>query len=363
MKSFMLFMSVAVQAGAHAAGNQGLSLPSEVREALRSNGKSLLPLKAVYTIQRTTTLGKKEAEKVGQFFEGSDFWETEKVTLHRDGVKFVLTRDTQRSGDAFVYFYKFNGRDFSAIQNATGAFPTVSVMPLEKLDNRVHCDIEYVDRAGFRRYDKPSPDRSKVLDLIRQKYKITEAKLTDGMFVVELLSDKHRHRFELAPRMGYAVTRYDVLTLKGARIRSTVNSEFTSFTNPSIWLPRKSVSVWNNWPSMGSKRNPKPVFTETLTASELSKDAIPPETFDADIKRSGTIVLDGRLPTDKVDDDFVSYQVPANLDDLDGVIAAAIEGKPYEPGVNWKTRWLIVLNFSVFVVGGCVWWLRKRKMK
>ncbi len=346
-------------------------IPGEVSTALQKNADAIRTLSVTWKLQYRTDLPKQEAVERGAFPEGWDFFEPTHVDLYRDGAKFSSQRLVWRKNAGrrkqMMYYYKFDGHDYYAINEDPGGFPTVAVRPLEKQGGIVSCEMEYIDRCGFYHFETPAPDQSLVLVHLGRGLPVTKAEIVsrdgDSDFLIELVGQKRTFRFFLDPARGYALRMYEEMNAKGKRLRRTVNADFVAFQEPESWLPRRSDTVWHTWPSMGSKRSEEPLVYEELVVKDLSLTAVSGEVFTYGMQEPGLMVADARLPgADRNKSGFVAYQVPADPKHLEGVIQAAVDGKPFEPpmATEWRHAAVVGVNLVVLAAAGVWYCLRKR---
>jgi hypothetical protein len=233
-------------------------------------------------------------------------------------------------------------------------------------------DSEYLERAGFKLYGNSNtlqePDESLIVHLIGRGARLTEdsPSVLEGSLCrkVELTSERGRHQFYLDPAMNYALRKYVELAPDGRTRRVTTNRDFVEFADPKIWLPRQSSSAWYAWSSMKDRILAAPLFYEDIRVIKLDKHPMPPETFVMDMKRPGTMVADTRLPgAETRKGGAVQYQVPANLEYLDGVIDSASKGQRFVPPLS-DNRWAkvtVALNLVILSAGGIYLWKRSAR--
>jgi hypothetical protein len=129
--------------------------------------------------------------------------------------------------------------------------------------------------------------------------------------------------FYLDPAFGYAVRRWQEMTDDG---RLRVQSDCTrhkKLPGYEIWLPgmcRTDSYISGNLPG---EYFDSPFQTDALEVSEYGTQAVPEKQFSLNYTTPGTDVTDNTLPEAQSGKRGVSYQIPANPEDLDRVVAQA----------------------------------------
>jgi hypothetical protein len=354
-----------------------LALPSEIKQALQQNAAALTPLAMKFRVDYTTDRTVDEAVKAGKLTWGKYFFEPTLVDLHLDGVKFSCRREVTRESAAgnpvqMIFWNRFDGQDYYNLNEPfPGATPGVTVYPYKQWRGFT-VDMEYVHRAGFQRHDtrnlEQAPDESLVLERIGRGLPVVKAEPVtfDGkeLFLIEIANEKSQHLIYLDPARQYALAIYDGRNSQGQQIRHTVNSDFVEFTDPHIWLPRRCETVWHTWSTMEGKLTEKPLVTEVITVTEIDKRPLSISQFQRDLTQPGLGVGDARLAgAENHEGGMVQYQVPANLNHLDGVIAAAIDKKEFKPPLIANTGVKIIILLNVLMVIGGLFWLWRRQKK
>lgn len=357
-----------------------LQLPDELSAALAENARNLSPVSVSWTMTYTTERDMDEARAIGRFTEGGDFFEPRHVQFHRDHNRFrywMLTwRHAGKRRDAYWFHSLSDGTNLYHGNLRGDQLNAVAVdyvaQPVPREATSIVFIAEYFERAGFKlhsvRNQIERPDMSMLLYLLDRQLTLREVaeETVDGRdcTVVKVSSTgKNRlHVFYFDPALGHALRRYEQRTLDGTPVQITVNSDFAEFTNPSIWLPRRSQTDWYTWVTIAETILEEPLVQEQIEVTELSKEDIAPETFLVDLKQPQLWVADSRLPgADERETGRIDYIVPANLDLLEGVIDAAVAGKEYEPPLtSHRTRMaLIAVNILIFAAAGLVFCLRR----
>ena len=353
-------------------------LPDHVRAALEKNARSVGPIKISWTTNYRSDLPVSKAVGIGKFMEGEGFFEPIEVEYSNQENKYSCFRKMWRidgtSRTPVNLFSKFDGQNWYMGLVFKGELQGVHVITPEQRDEggaREAIYVEYFDRSGFKVYNTLNsvhkPIESLVLNLSAEKGSISRVgtvTLAGALYYrVELTrpdSDR-RASFYLDPAMRYALRRYEERTPDGLLTRVTVNSDFREFSDPLIWMPRRSETEWYTWYTMGKTVLDKPLVHEEIKVTDFQKEKMPDETFVMDMKRSGTIVADGRLGgPKKLRDEFVQYVVPANPDVLKDVIDEAVTGGRKKTFLGFRMT-IISINLAIILIAIC--WLYYRRSR
>ncbi|MDR3637796.1 MAG: hypothetical protein P4L84_28580 [Isosphaeraceae bacterium] len=351
-------------------------LPDDIAQALRHNAAALSPLSISWETKFRTDLPVAEAVRIGQFPEKSSFFDPRTVKFSRQDGKFSYLRKMGGSRRGARFSHRYDGVNlYQGTGSEEDGFSTLIFVfgPEQvKKSSMFVYESEYFDRAGFKLYGTmetlQKPDEAMILYLLGRGAKLTSDNLTrvEGSYCrnIELTSEWGRHQFYLDPALNYALRKYVDLTADGRTKRVTTNREFVEFPAQKIWLPRESSSAWHTWSSMKGKVRDSPLVYEDIRADHLDKSPMPDKTFVMDMKRPTTIVADTRLPgAEKQKGGFIEYQVPADLEYLDGVIEAATKGKKFVPPLpdNRRTKVIIALNVVILSAGVVFLWNRAKR--
>lgn len=361
-------------------------LAEEIRQALQHNATALSPITVSWERRYSSTLPAEEVLERTGYYDDRSFFEPFRVRYIRQGEKFHLFRTYRRPtidgidvSDAETTFDGECMYDGSGVERmvAAGIYPLLTVMPLDRLierepDRRI-IEIEYLAEAGFwlsrMVADFRQPPKSLVLHLIEQGARVEEVSEEplgkSPCVVVALKTDEMDYRFHLDPALGHAVRRRQEKW--GGKLAVVAeNSDFVKLPDPEIWLPKKIHSTFHGWPDYPTQVTSRPLFFMDITVDELHQRPVSDEQFVLDYRAGGSYVADGRLPgSEQHSSGAISYRVPADPEDLDEAIEAAVEGGDYDPshgGGGWMVSGLVGLAVLA-VIGGLYHLWRKRVLR
>ena len=356
-------------------GRDAPSLPDDIRQALERNAAALSPVAISWETRYRSALPTAEAVRVGQFPEKSGIFDPRLVEFSRQDGKYSYFRKFQGTRKGAKFLNRFDGRNLyqGSGLDAPDETPVVMIYGPEKLNEkpRFVFESEYFERAGFKLFGTTDalkkPDESFIFYLIGLGAKLKQVALKplDGSYCwrVDLTSQWGFHKFYLDSTMNYALRRYVEETLEGRTKRVTTNSRFVEYGHQQIWLPLESRSDWYTWNSMQGHVLDSPLLFEEILVGKVDKSRLSDDTFVIDVKKPGTVVADSRLPgAQKRSGGLVQYEVPANLEYLEGVVDAAVKGKKFTPDVtdNRLAKVFVAANLVIFIAGAFYLWRSKR---
>ena len=174
----------------------------------------------------------------------------------------------------------------------------------------------------------------------------------------ETTSPELMYVFYLDPQMGYAVRRWQDLTVEG-RLRMQADcTAHKRLPEHQIWLPRKcQVDEFTFDSNYSGEIFDKPFQTKVLQVSEFDTKPVPNELFTLDYQLPGAEIADATLPEAKLGKGPVYYTVPVDLKELDRTVEQArkFQDVQSEKSGKWGARNpmsipLIVGNSLVIVV-------------
>ena len=220
------------------------------------------------------------------------------------------------------------------------------------------CNAEYLYLAGFRLPATPgqlmakSP-RSILLELLDADATIvsttTEKVDESNMTVIVVKKDGQQHRFALDQTRGYAL-RQRTVSYESPKMSATINcQDFIQLRNSDLWLPKR-VNVAQFYYEVVQN---KPLFTETMTATEINNDLIPESHFVLTYSKPGTHISDATVPGAELSKTGrISYIVPANPEELEAAIHAAINNVSPKPSlISKRVIWANVAIIFLLAVG------------
>ena len=184
--------------------------------------------------------------------------------------------------------------------------------------------------------------------LIRQS---GEPSASEGDYEVVLATPEGEHRYVLDLAKRCAVRVHEERSKNGDLRYATSNTKFERLGKTGAWLPtfcRMECYTWDTAPQLIS---PTPLVFEDVIVSNLNVARHPDSYFVIDWKKPGNLVGDSRVPdAETLKEGYVSYRVPANLDQLDEVIAGAVNEEGGVRGANSLSRWFLWGNVIFIVV-------------
>jgi hypothetical protein len=186
-----------------------------------------------------------------------------------------------------------------------------------------------------------------------------------------------RYVFYLDPELHYAVRRFEQSYGPNALLTRSDCSRFEQIRGRQLWLPRGVETELHEYYSVPETVLKDAFLSQIVEVTALDGNRVPEETFKLDYTAAGTMVRDATDPAAaKSKDGYVSYTIPARLEDLPGVIERARNGENMlqfggglplasEPRVaSYRQGALIAIGLSNMVMLGAgaayVVWRRKR---
>jgi hypothetical protein len=331
-------------------------LNPEIRQALEQNATALSPLtvswkrvrKSEFPEQKVlsavgladTALEFMAPEKVRFMWQGGKFYSCiwrNMPELDKDGhmlkAKNVIEIPQETSFDLEKY-YNGNPEPQGTNKPADGVIQIDFIKKIaeEKSSARI-CYAEYLYLAGFQLPATPhqlmaEAPQALSLAFLNGGGKVTEiaTEQIDGspMTAVGITKDGQRSRFVFDPARHYALRRRTITYETNDTSATTDCQDFIKLPNSHLWLPRR-FEIAQNYPKATGPG--KPLFTETMTVTEIHNDPIPDAQFVLNYTKPGTHISDATLPgAGSSKSRRISYVVPANPEDLAAAIRTATEG-------------------------------------
>jgi hypothetical protein len=366
----------------------GPPLDEWVREALERNAKALSPLTVTWERTRTSRLEESQIlDALGLPRTAREFMAPDKARFMWDRGKFytyywrhvvqvdpdlrVLANKPTRVQEQEVSFdlkafYSGNPNTRSGQRVGDPVILIDRVETMKKKRGSEHlCKPDYLYVAGFsmpqtaEELTTKSP-QALPLAYLEQGGTLTMAQAEDlgetSFLVLELRKGDSRYRFFLDPAKSYAVRRWLLWDAGGVLQAQTDCLEFARLSEPDHWLPRR-VEILCYHAAAGKQ---EPLYQESVRVSELHNNPIPPEQFVLVYRQPGSHVADGTLPgADERETGRIAYTVPANPEDLEGVIRQARRG----PARLSTTTWILAVNATLLAAVGAfvIWRLVRRR--
>lgn len=209
--------------------------------------------------------------------------------------------------------------------------------------------------------------RSLVLDLLARGGDLSQVEReTNGLhqyLKITLVTEDRVHFFDLDQSLNYAVRRQEERTPDGKTLYVSSLSDFhLAPSKENIWLPHRCVVEYYQWQQKPPSPTSEAFFTETYTVTKCESRPIPDgdlEVFSSFYIKPGARIADGTLPNaEKSEHGQICYTVPIDLDDLDKVIQAAIEGKSFTPSDPTRRRLIqVFVLVNVLVIAVVLFWV------
>ncbi len=133
---------------------------------------------------------------------------------------------------------------------------------------------------------------------------------------------QRRFDFYFDPERGYAVRHLDTRDETGRLLTRSDCTEHEQMTDRDVWLPRRCRVEHYTFVGMEDQVFGSPLYADRYEVSAFDLKPWPDERFELKYTTPGTRVNDKTFP--EVKGDFgVTYEIPANPQQLDEVIAAA----------------------------------------
>lgn len=373
-------LSGAIVFGRHVTAED---LPADVRAALEANEESLNPIELTWDRTRQSRLGQRALMKVFEWpdYARIDFFaKTTVVFRWQDGMQYQLTEGQiahkvpKKPTDQvkivpYGWERAFNGSNIyvGEAEEARLAFNSLPSMTVDSLRNPKHQKPDnhlfrpdFLSAAGYwvpeRFSDLGEQLQHSILHLIESGgtiASVAEIAADGGTPLLRVVIDYNslRHVFDLDPAKGYAVRRREDTVLDtGEKARVVILEDLRQVGDLPLWLPWQCKTAHYTWASVGTGYDNDPIVDETLTLTKLSTERMPIEYFMLKYTTPGTLVTDFTLVQGKTDEDSgVQYKVPANLEDLDKVIAQA-SGRIETNGLLSRRYLLILANVAAVVL-------------
>lgn len=190
----------------------------------------------------------------------------------------------------------------------------------------------------------PNPERAAAqkIDVAAEQKELMESnetperqrELLEGLRALKNLPSKVHTVFDLDPKLGHAVVRWESSYTPGNPTSRGVCSNFQQLPGRDVWLPMKcEVSMYQAL--LGPSKLYKECYmSEVFEASGADTSPLPADRFVLTYEKPGTYVRDATLPeAAKSKDGYVSYTIPARPQDLDDVVRRAQQGEVFSPVV------------------------------
>lgn len=339
-------------------------LPNDIRAALQATAQACDPLTVEWKSSVSTQIDRHEFAANFENEEDALHFLTQEITdrfIIQDKCVYErwyskvsgrppLIRETSFD---LEFYYQGNGK-FAA---SRGDSPRLNIdRPIDRM-KRIGVDANLFDTRYFDSVGVRCPHRFSLLGKGPASLILQQADTAQDISVrSELLEGREctlvevrppsgeTTRYFLDPKRHYSVLRIESVTKEGKVTKQTVNDDFVELEGTQVLVPKRSTSTFFSAPtSTGSVSGHS--YTTTLLVSELSTARVPKESFTLKYDLPGTTILDGTLPesAEKLSG-WIEYRIPANPEDLEDVIAAAVLNKPYVPRAR---RWLIAINIAI----------------
>ncbi len=363
-------------------------LPSEVRAGLEASELALTRIGVTWEERRSSPLSLPELQRATRNTDTS-LLADRRVKFVRDGKKAYYSSGlvikgktaTDVSEVAYDGVYLYCG---SRSQDPSKGDPVLFVQKIDifRQENGGWnvLTIDYLRQVGFvvpetvARLDEPT--RSAVLSNLAEGYAVAAVReeQMDGLPCVAVdlrppagaavpppgdaskgsVPDRHARRLVLDPARSYAVLRSEERGSKGELAVVTDNSEFIRLADGNrgaVWLPKRCKVVAHAAPTAPGvySKTPLLVTDYSVVDFQLSVPSTSLFALDHEYKRPGTAVSTAKIPgADKLPGGRVDFIVPANPEDLDDAVRAALEGKQFTP----KSRFPVMRSVLTFVAIG-----------
>jgi hypothetical protein len=347
-------------------------IPPEVRQALQRNAQGLSPIRVSWTQQLGSELSIQEwLKKVNlEAFYVDEFSPQEVTYAWQDGMWHSHLSETKVELTRGIFVDKKTGEvrakpgfDFSqlprravftevacnrqCISSGNGSKGGSARLSIDSVDTPKwfprKCRLfnpAYFREAGFVLPSSIATQHEGVkslpLALIAsgaQVAKVQETTLDGRRCLMVELEDKERNtRFYLDPACAYAVFRREERTRSGQLTAVSTMSDFVPCRDPKLWLPKRCEVAYYTWQTVPDMITEKPLAKRTFAVRAIDRRPIPLEHFSLKYDTPGTLVIDSTLPQARqMPDGVLRYVVPVDPDDLEAVIQAAADRKPFIP--------------------------------
>lgn len=180
----------------------------------------------------------------------------------------------------------------------------------------------------------------------------------------ETMSPELQYVFCLDPEIGYAVRRWQDLTVEG-RLRMQVDcTGHERLPGHQIWLPRKcQIDCFTFDEDYPGEIFDEPFLTNVLEVSEFDTKPVPDGLFTLDYHLPGAHITDATLPESKLGKGPVAYTVPVDLKDVDRTIELARKFQKVqydEEGGSRTTRIALLVANCLILVVLIVYFIKRR---
>jgi hypothetical protein len=343
-------------------------LPERIESELAENALAIRQLTVEYQVVCSSPLPREEVLRRINQPKWSDYGLPDAYRLTLQDGKFAIRTSLQvGSRDGTVVsenLRTFDGTlEYGSDLRESGAAIGISDARYHEQHSPLHAAIGYnyfLADAGFSVPEESvtslRPLESTVLYLLRIGATLVrhsgDAAADDGDYEVVLSKAGIEHRYLLDLSKTCAVRVHEERSAQGNLRYATENSNFQKLAGTGCWLPRLCRMRCYTWPSIEPATRSDVLVLEDVIVSEISNEPLPDSEFVIDYKKPGNLVGDSRLPGGADSPTgAVSYRVPANLDYLDEVVAAAVEGKEFiVPNESNRLKWLVLANVTAIAV-------------
>jgi hypothetical protein len=391
-------------------------LPPEIVKAIEHNGQAFDPITVEWTRERN---GRPSETAVCQMIMGSSWangdltflapargqfkYQKGKVyTYCRESIAVIDYDDTAKPQDASAQKKRLikctgtkemetdvgfdGGKLYYGHRQESGVDPPVlliarpdNVPPLKGREDKPIYPLPYLRFAGLRVPSSPRDyaqhfkARSLILDLLERGAYVTqsEPKSEGGAryLTISLVAKDATYLVDLDPSRNYALRRFEERTPAGKLICVADLSDFREVPGKKdFWLPHRCDVQYYQWEGRPATPTPEPFFVETYVITRCESQPIADRDFVVFYNVPGTNVGDATLPNaEKSFNGQIGYVVPADSQDLDKVVQAAIHGTPLSRTVSHAPRSqphrlaIIIILSNLLVICVIIVLLRRRR--
>jgi hypothetical protein len=161
---------------------------------------------------------------------------------------------------------------------------------------------------------------------------------------------QRQFEYFLDPDLGYAARRIDTRDESGHLLTRTDCMDIQPLADRKIWLPRRCRVAQYTFVGLKNQVFASPLFVNQISVSSIDLQPWPNQRFELNYTTPGTQVSDATFP-EAEGTKGVSYEIPANPEQLDQVIAAARLNYQQRADQERKHG---VIYVMLIVVGGCL---------
>lgn len=206
------------------------------------------------------------------------------------------------------------------------------------LDGRPHVRIT-LETENF--VKKRADEMVRRIEAIDLKTPVSEAMREHRNLLISRLDAQRntpatrRIVYDLDPALNYAVRRSEQYYAPDTLLRRSVCSDFEQVTGRSLWLARRCVTEFHEFPTVTTVSKER-LVTQTFEVSACDPRPVPDEQFVLNYTEPGTVIQDNTFPEAKGSPrGIVTYVVPPRAEDLVGVIAKArAESRAPSPAIH-----------------------------